>query len=164
MMSDTFIHPTADVSKDAVIGAGTKVWHFAQVREGARIGAGCVLSKDVYIDQNVIIGSGVKVQNGVSVYQGVTVEDDVLIAANVAFTNDKHPRAFNGGWTITPTLVKKGASIGANATVVCGVTIGEYAMVGAGSVVTKDVPPFGLVVGNPAVVVGRVNEEGEHVE
>lgn len=160
MSSETFIHPTAEVSPDALIGEGTKIWHFAQVREGARIGAGCVLSKDVYIDANVIIGDGVKVQNGVSVYQGVTVEDEVLIAANVAFTNDKHPRAFGGHWTITPTLVKKGASIGANATIICGVTIGEYAMVGAGSVVTKDVPPYGLVVGNPAASIGTVDKEG----
>lgn len=160
MASNMFIHPTAEVSKDAVIGDGTKIWHFAQVREGARIGADCVLSKDVYIDINVKIGNGVKVQNGVSVYQGVTIEDDVLIAANVAFTNDKYPRAFSGEWTVTPTSVKKGASIGANATIVCGVTIGEYAMIGAGSVVTKDVPPYGLVVGNPAGLKGYVDEGG----
>ncbi|MFA5866583.1 MAG: DapH/DapD/GlmU-related protein [Actinomycetota bacterium] len=155
-----FIHPTAEVSDRAVVGDGAKVWHYVQIREGAKVGAGCVLSKSVYIDQNVTVGDRVKIQNGVSVYQGVTIEDDVLIAANVAFTNDKHPRAFLEDWTITPTLIKKGASVGANATIVCGVVIGEYAMVGAGSVVTKDVPPYGLVVGNPAALKGYVDERG----
>ena len=163
-MDAAFIHPTAEVSADAVVGAGTKVWHYVQIREGARIGTECVLSKSVYIDTNVIVGDHVKVQNGVSVYQGVTLEDDVLVAANVAFTNDLYPRAFNADWTITPTLVKRGASIGANATIVCGVTIGEYAMVGAGSVVSRDIPPFALVVGNPARVIGMVNERGERVK
>ncbi len=163
-MDAAFIHPTAEISPEASVGAGSKIWHYVQVREGARIGAECVLSKGVYIDTSVVIGDRVKIQNGVSVYQGVTVEDDVLIAANVAFTNDKFPRAFNADWSITPTLVKKGASIGANATIVCGVTIGEYAMVGAGSVVSRDVPPFALVVGNPARVIGAVNERGERVK
>lgn len=163
-MDAAFIHPTAEVSADAEVGAGTKVWHYVQIREGARIGTECVLSKSVYIDTNVIVGDHVKVQNGVSVYQGVTLEDDVLVAANVAFTNDLYPRAFNADWTITPTLVKRGASIGANATIVCGVTIGEYAMVGAGSVVSRDIPPFALVVGNPARVIGMVNERGERVK
>lgn len=154
------IHPTADVSEHATIGENTKIWHYVQIREGARIGSDCTLSKDVYIDLDVTVGDRVKVQNGVSIYHGVTIEDDVLIAANVAFTNDKRPRAFNPNWTVTPTLVKKGASIGANSTIVCGVTIGEYAMVGAGSVVTKDVPPYGLVYGNPARLAGYVDKEG----
>jgi UDP-2-acetamido-3-amino-2,3-dideoxy-glucuronate N-acetyltransferase len=158
------IHPTAEVSKDASVGEGTKIWHYAQVREGASIGAGCVLGHSVYVDHGVSIGNGVKIQNGVSVYHGVTIEDDVLIAANVTFTNDKHPRAFIEDWEVTPTLIKKGASIGANATIVCGVTVGEYAMVGAGSVVTKDVPPYGLVIGNPAVVIGEVDKRGERIK
>jgi UDP-2-acetamido-3-amino-2,3-dideoxy-glucuronate N-acetyltransferase len=158
------IHPTAEVSEKALIGDDTKVWHYVQIREGARVGAGCVLSKSVYIDHDVAIGDRVKIQNGVSIYHGVVVEDDVLIAANVAFTNDKFPRAFNKDWIITPTLIKQGASIGANATIVCGIVVGEYAMVGAGSVVTKDVPPYALVVGNPAVVIGKVNKSGERVK
>lgn len=160
MNQNVDIHPTAEISPTAEIGQGTKIWHFAQVREGAVIGAGCVVGKDAYIDHDVTIGNGVKIQNGVSVYNGVTIEDDVLVAANVAFTNDKFPRAFNEGWTVTPTLVKKGATVGANSTIICGVTIGEYAFIGAGSVVTKDVPPYALVVGNPAKINGKVNKNG----
>lgn len=164
MNARIFIHPTAEVSPDAKIGTGTKIWNYAQVREGASIGENCVLSKSVYIDANVSVGNGVKIQNGVSVYQGVIIEDDVLIAANVTFTNDKYPRAFAEDWIVTPTLIKKGASIGANSTIVCGVTVGEYAMIGAGSVVTKDVPPYALAVGNPAAVVGEVNKRGERTK
>ncbi len=163
-MNAAFTHPTAEVAPDAFVGVGTKVWHYVQIREGARIGTECVLSKGVYVDTNVTIGDRVKIQNGVSVYQGVTLEDDVLVAANVAFTNDKYPRAFNADWVITPTLIRRGASIGANATIVCGVTVGEYAMIGAGSVVSRDVPAFALVIGNPARVIGTVNEQGERVE
>lgn len=162
-MSNIFIHPSATVDAGAAIGDGTKVWINVQVREGAKVGMGCILSKDVYIDHDVTIGDRCKIQNSVSVYKGVTLEDDVFVGPNACFTNDKHPRAFNAGWLITPTLVKRGASIGANATIVCGATLGEFAMVAAGSVVTKDVPPFALVVGNPARVVGWVNEAGERV-
>jgi acetyltransferase-like isoleucine patch superfamily enzyme len=163
-MDDTpYIHPTAEVSPDAAIGSRTKVWHYAQIREGVLVGMDCVIGKSVYLDHDVTIGNGAKIQNGVSVYNGVSIEDDVLIAANVAFTNDKFPRAFNDHWVITPTLIKRGASIGANSTIVCGVTVGEYALVGAGSVVTKDVPPYALAVGNPAKVIGEVNRQGERV-
>lgn len=153
MATETFIHPTAEVSPQATVGTGTKIWNFAQVREGAALGAGCILGKDVYIDRDVSIGNGVKIQNSVSVYQGVTVEDEVFIGPHVVFTNDLYPRADCAHWQVVPTVVKRGASIGANATIVCGVTIGEGAMVGAGAVVTRDVPPLALVVGNPARVL-----------
>ena len=151
-----FKHPTAIVESDA-IGEGTKIWHFVHVREGARIGANCVIGKSAYIDAHVEIGNGVKIQNFVSVYKGVRIEDEVMVGPSVTFTNDLYPRAFL--WNddkITPTVVKKGASIGANSTIICGVTIGRYAMIGAGSVVTNDVPDFGLVYGNPAELRGFV--------
>jgi acetyltransferase-like isoleucine patch superfamily enzyme len=158
-----FIHPTAAVSDQAKIGEGTKIWINVQVREGARIGRNCILSKDVYVDHAVSIGDGCKVQNSVSVYNGVTIEDEVFVGPNACFTNDKVPRAQNPDWKVVPTLVKKGASIGANATIVCGTVIGEYAMVAAGSVVTRDVPPYTLVMGNPARPVSRVDADGNRV-
>lgn len=150
MGSDICIHHSAEVSPEASIGTGTKVWHQAQIREGASLGEQCVIGKDVYIDKGVIIGHRVKIQNSVSVYQGVTLEDDVFVGPHATFTNDKYPRADNPNWVVTPTLVKRGASIGANATIVCGVIIGEGAIVGAGAVVTRDVPAGVIVVGNPA--------------
>jgi UDP-2-acetamido-3-amino-2,3-dideoxy-glucuronate N-acetyltransferase len=151
-----FIHPTAEVAADAEVGPGTKIWHQCQVMPKARIGANCKLGKGVYVDGGVRIGDRVKIQNGISVYRGVTVEDDVLLGPHMAFTNDLFPRAFNDDFEIVPTLVKKGASVGANATIVCGVTLGSYSMVGAGAVVTMDVPDHALVVGNPARVLGYV--------
>lgn len=163
MHDDVFIHPTANVSDKAVIGAGTKVWINVQIREQAQIGDGCILSKDVYIDHAVKIGARCKIQNSVSVYHGVEIGDDVFVGPNACFTNDKVPRAFNSDWQITSTRVENGASIGANATLVCGITIGEYAMVAAGSVVTRDVPPYTLVMGNPARAVGRVDKQGNRI-
>ena len=160
MTNDIYIDPTANVSSDAKIGAGTKVWINTQIRENTSIGTNCILSKDVYIDAGVTIGNGCKIQNSVSVYQGVTIENEVFVGPNVCFTNDKVPRAFNTAWKITETLVKNGASLGANATIVCGITLGEYSMVAAGSVVTKDVPPYSLVVGNPARVVAKIDKAG----
>lgn len=159
----TYIHPSANVSDKARIGAGTKVWINVQIRENVVIGDGCILSKDVYIDHAVKIGSRCKIQNAVSVYNGVEIGDDVFVGPNACFTNDKVPRAFNTDWKITPTRIKSGVSIGANATVVCGITIGEFAMVAAGSVVTKDVAPYTLVMGNPARVVSRIDREGNRV-
>ena len=156
MAKDIYVHPTAEVSAKAKIGAGTKIWHQAQIRENAVIGKDCVISKSAYVDFGVRIGNNVKIQNHVSVYHGVTVEDDVILAPNATFTNDRYPRAFLADWTVTPTLIKKGASICANATIVCGNTVGAYAMVGAGAVVTSDVPDYGLVFGNPARVRGFV--------
>lgn len=155
-MGNFIVHETAIVSEKAKIGDDTRIWVNVQIREDAEIGSNCIISKDVYIDHQVKIGSKVKIQNSVSVYKGVTIEDEVFVGPNAVFTNDYYPRAQNENWKITETLVKKGASIGANATIICGNTIGEYATVGAGSVVIKDVPPHALVVGNPAKIVGKV--------
>ena len=163
-MPDVFIHPSAHVAESANIGKGTKVWVNVQIRENTTIGENCIISKDVYIDTGVTIGNGVKVQNGVSIYNGVTVGDDVFIGPNACFTNDYLPRAFNADWKITETKVERGASIGANATVVCGNTLGEYCMVGAGSVVTKDVPPYTLVIGNPARPAGIICKCGVRIQ
>lgn len=163
MNTEIFIHDTATIHPSASIGAGTKVWINVQVREDATIGEDCVISKDVYIDRGVSIGPGCKIQNSVSVYDGVTIESEVFVGPNTSFTNDKVPRAFNEDWKITKTLVKQGASLGANCTIVCGIVIGEYAMVAAGSVVTKDVPPYTLVVGNPARVVGKIDKAGNKI-
>lgn len=164
MTKAAFIHPTAIVDRRARVGAGTKVWVNVQVREDAQVGEDCVLSKDVYVDHGVTIGRGCKIQNGVSVYNGVTIEDDVFVGPHSCFTNDKVPRACNPDWQVTATRVRTGASIGANATIVCGVEIGEYAMVAAGSVVTRDVPPYTLVMGNPARPSGRVDKAGNRVD
>lgn len=153
-----YVHPTAEVEADAQIGAGTRIWRQAQIRPHASIGEQCNIGKGVYIDSDVHIGSRVKIQNHVSVFEGVTVEDGVFIGPHVCFTNDLFPRAITpdgklksgDDWVITPTLVKYGASIGAGSIIVCGVTIGEFALIGAGSVVTHDVPAHALVFGNPA--------------
>jgi len=158
-----FIHDSAHISSDAKIGEGTKIWINSQIREHSQIGENCIISKDTYIDEHVIIGNRVKIQNGVSVYHGVKIEDDVFVGPNATFTNDHVPRAFNSSWKITETTVKKGASIGANATIICGVTIGEYAMIGAGSVVTKNIAPHALVVGNPAKQIGYVCKCGNRL-
>lgn len=163
-MTKTFIHPSAHVSTAAIIGEGTKVWINVQIREDVEIGIDCIISKDVYIDHAVKIGNRCKIQNSVSVYNGVTIEDDVFVGPNVAFTNDKVPRAFNAEWEVTPTLIQRGASIGANATVVCGTVIGHYAMVAAGSVVTRTVPSHALVMGNPAKIVGYVCQCGHRLD
>lgn len=155
-MENVFIHSTAEVSEKAQIGKGCKIWNQAQIREGAVLGENCIVSKNVYIDENVLIGNRVKIQNNVNVYHGVTVEDDVFLGPSMTFTNDMYPRAFNSDWKITETFIKRGASIGANATIRCGITIGEYAVIGAGSVVVKDVMPHELVAGNPARRIGWV--------
>lgn len=158
-----FIHSSAHVSPQAEIGDGTKVWINVQIREHARIGAQCILSKDVYVDHSVVIGDRCKIQNGVAVYHGVTLGNDVFVGPNATFTNDRVPRAFNTEWKITPTVVKEGASIGANATVICGIELGEYCMVAAGSVVTGDVPPYTLVMGNPARPVAKIDRMGNRI-
>ena len=158
-----FIHESATVEDDVEIGPGTRIWHLAHVRRGARIGAHCTISKDVYIDVGVTIGDRVKVQNGVSVYHGVTLESDVFVGPHAAFTNDDTPRAFSDTWKVTPTLVRQGASIGANSTIVCGVTLGPYSMVGAGSTVTNDVPPHSLAIGSPARLVAHLCRRGHRL-
>lgn len=163
-----FAHPTAEIEAGAQIGEGTKVWHYAHVRKGAHLGVHCVLGKSVFIDAEVLIGNNVKIQNFATLYHGLTVEDGVYIGPSATFTNDKVPRAINpdgtlkspSDWVLLKTVLKKGCSIGANATILPGVTVGEWAMVGAGSVVTKDVPAFAVVVGSPAKVVAQVDEKG----
>lgn len=151
-----YVHSLADVEQGAVLGAGTKVWRFAHVRNGAVIGENCMVGGCCFIDAGVTIGSRVRIQNGVLIYAGVTIEDEVFLGPNMIFTNDLFPRADGRHWEVVPTRVCKGASIGANATIVCGHTIGTYAMVAAGSVVTKDVAPQTLVRGNPARAVGYI--------
>jgi acetyltransferase-like isoleucine patch superfamily enzyme len=157
-VADFFVHSTADVSPRAKIGAGTKIWHQAQVREDAAIGARCIIAKNVYVDLRVEIGSGCKIQNNASIYFPAKIEDDVFVGPSVTFTNDPYPRAFL--WDESRhsplTRVRKGASIGADSVVIGGVEIGEYALVAAGSVVTRDVPAHGLVMGNPARLRGFV--------
>lgn len=163
-MSSVFIHPSCHIAPRGVsIGEGTKIWINVQVREDAKIGRDCIIGKDVYIDAGVAIGDRCKIQNSVSVYAGVTLEDEVFVGPNACFTNDRVPRAFLPDWKVTNTMIRRGASIGANATVVCGVTIGEYAMVAAGAVVTRDVAPYSLVMGNPARHYSWVDREGNRV-
>jgi UDP-2-acetamido-3-amino-2,3-dideoxy-glucuronate N-acetyltransferase len=144
------IHPLAVVEDGASVGAGTRVWHHAHVRVGARVGAGCNIGGSVFVGEGVVVGDGCKLINGAFLPAGVTLEDDVFVGPGVVFTNDLWPRAANPDWELVPTLVRRGASIGANATVVCGREIGEHATVGAGSVVTRSVATNELVVGNPA--------------
>lgn len=158
------VHPTAIVEDGAEIGPGTKVWHFSQVRGGARVGADCILGKGVYVGAGVRIGDRVKIQNGASVYEGVTLEDGVFVGPHVCFTNDRHPRAINADgslkaghdWEISPILVRTGASVGASSVLIAGITVGRWALIAAGSVVTRDVPDHGLVAGNPARLLGHV--------
>jgi acetyltransferase-like isoleucine patch superfamily enzyme len=162
-MKKAQIHSTATIDPSAIIGDGSILWVNVQVRENAKIGKNCILAKDVYVDCNVVIGDGCKVQNSVSIYDGVTLQSQVFVGPNVSFTNDKVPRAFNADWKITKTQVNTGASLGANCTIICGITIGEYSMVAAGSVVTKNVPPYTLVAGSPARVVAEIDKLGNKI-
>ncbi len=163
MMS--YVHKTAKVDYGAHIGKGTKIWHFSHVMSTAKIGDNCTLGQNVFVGSEVVIGDGSKIQNNVSIYEGVQLESDVFIGPSVVFTNVINPRAFvERKDEFKKTIVKKGASIGANATILCGVTIGAYAMVGAGSVVTKDVDDFTIVKGNPARSDGKVDKAGNRAK
>lgn len=157
-----FIHSTSIIDENVTIGKDTKVWHFSHISSGAKIGKNCSLGQNVFIGNNVTIGSNVKIQNNVSVYEGVILEDDVFCGPSCVFTNVKKPRSeFSVHKKYDKTRIRKGVTIGANVTIVCGITVGKYAFIGAGSVVTKDVPDYALVYGNPARIKGKVNRKGE---
>lgn len=160
-----FVHESSYIDEGVVIGKGTKIWHFCHVQKGANIGSRCSLGQNVNIGNNVVIGNDVKIQNNVSVYEGVEIGDGVFLGPSCVFTNDLTPRARypKGCENYKKTEVCEGASIGANATIVCGNVIGRYAMVAAGAVVTKDVPEYALVAGVPAKVIGKVDEQGNIV-
>ena len=167
MEKEYFVHESSYVDENVSIGPGTKIWHFSHVQTGSSIGKNCSIGQNVNIANNVEIGNGVKIQNNVSIYEGVELEDYVFCGPSMVFTNIKLPRSEfpqKGSDFYLKTLVKKSASIGANATIVCGVTIGEYALIGSGAVVTKDVPPFTLVVGNPAHPIAKIDKKGNIVE
>ena len=171
MMADPYIHPTADVASRVALGEGTRVWQHCQIREGAVIGRDCILGKGVYVDAGVHIGHNVKIQNYALVYHGTTIEDGVFIGPHVTLTNDKIPRAItptgtlkgDGDWHVGQITVRYGASVGTGAIVLPGVTIGRFAMVGAGAVTTHDVPDFGLVIGQPARLIGYVCRCGQRL-
>lgn len=163
-MSEYFAHETAVIDDGCQIGEGTKIWHFSHVMSNCKMGKGCNLGQNVVISPDVILGNNVKIQNNVSIYTGVICEDDVFLGPSMVFTNVINPRsAINRRNQYAETTVKKGASIGANATIVCGNDIGEYAFIGAGAVVTKDIPNFALVVGNPSKQIGWVGEYGHRL-
>jgi UDP-2-acetamido-3-amino-2,3-dideoxy-glucuronate N-acetyltransferase len=159
-----FAHPTAVIDEGCEIGEGVKIWHFSHIMQGSKLGAGCNLGQNVVISRGVILGKNVKVQNNVSIYEGVICEDDVFLGPSMVFTNVTNPRsAIVRKHQYAKTVVRKGATIGANATIVCGNEIGEYAFIGAGAVVTKPVPAYALVVGNPAKQTGWMSEYGHRL-
>jgi UDP-2-acetamido-3-amino-2,3-dideoxy-glucuronate N-acetyltransferase len=163
-MSDFFVHESAIIDNDCNIGGGTKIWHFSHIMANCVIGENCNIGQNVVVSPDVVLGKNVKVQNNVSIYTGVTCDDDVFLGPSMVFTNVINPRsAINRRDQYAKTHVGKGASIGANATIVCGHNVGTYAFIGAGAVVTKDVPPFALVVGNPAKQIGWVGEYGHRL-
>jgi UDP-2-acetamido-3-amino-2,3-dideoxy-glucuronate N-acetyltransferase len=156
-----YVHPTSVIDEGCSIGDGSRIWHFSHVMTGAVIGKDCVLGQNVMLSSNVILGNNVKVQNNVSIYEGVICEDDVFLGPSVVLTNVLNPRsAVSRKNEFRKTLIKKGASIGANATIICGNTIGEYAFIGAGAVVTRDVPAYALITGNPGKQTGWMSEMG----
>ena len=164
-MNDYFAHNTAVIDADCMIGNGTKIWHFSHIMSHCKIGKNCNIGQNVVVSPQVILGKNVKVQNNVSIYTGVICEDDVFLGPSMVFTNVINPRsAVIRKDEYKQTIVKKGASIGANATIICGNNIGEYAMIGAGAVVTKEVLPYALVVGNPSKQIGWISEFGHRLE
>ncbi len=159
-----YAHPTAVIDEGATIGEGSKIWHFSHIMPGAIIGNNCNLGQNVFVANGVVLGDNVKVQNNVSIYEGVICEDDVFLGPSMVFTNVFNPRsAVNRKGEYMKTVVGKGATIGANATIVCGYNLGKYAFIGAGAVVTKDVPDYALVVGNPAHQIGWMSENGQRL-
>ena len=162
-----YAHKTAVIDDKVIIGKNTKIWHFSHIQSNSKIGENCSLGQNVNISKNVVIGNNVKIQNNVSVYEGVELEDYVFCGPSMVFTNIKNPRSEfpqNKSSLFHKTLVKKSASIGANATILCGITLGRYSLIGAGTVVLKNVPDFALVVGNPGKIIGWVNENGDRIK
>ena len=167
MENNYFIHESSFIDENVRIGEGTKIWHFSHIQSGTIIGENSILGQNVNIGNNVKIGSNVKIQNNVSVYEGVELEDFVFCGPSMVFTNIKFPRSEfpqKGSEYYSKTLVKKSATIGANATIICGITIGEYALIGSGAVITKDVPSYGLILGNPGKLVGWVDKKGKKLK
>ncbi|MCW4016835.1 MAG: N-acetyltransferase [Candidatus Bathyarchaeota archaeon] len=163
-MTNVYVDPTAIIDNGVNLGSGTKVWHFVHIMQDAQIGKDCIIADYVYVGRAVKIGNKVKLENRATVYEGVTIKDDVFVGPHVTFTNDRHPRSFNKDWKIQPTLVKEGSSIGARTVIVCGTTIGKYALIGAGSVVTEKIPDYALAYGNPASIRGFVCRCGRKLE
>jgi len=164
MAADYFKHESAFVDEPATIGKGTKIWHFCHIQQGAVIGSNCNLGQNVYVASNVIIGNNVKIQNNVSIYDGVKLEDNVFCGPSAVFTNIKSPRSeFPQRGCYVDTVVKEGATLGANCTIVCGITIGRFAFIGAGTVATKSIPDFALVVGNPGKQIGWISRAGKRL-
>jgi UDP-2-acetamido-3-amino-2,3-dideoxy-glucuronate N-acetyltransferase len=163
--NNVFVHPSSVIEDGAIIGEGTHIWLFCHIMPQAIIGSNCIIGQNCFIDNNVIIGNGVKIQNNVSVYDSVVLEDGVFVGPSVVFTNVVNPRSFiERKKEFKKTVVKKGSSIGANATIIAGVTVGEFAMIGGGAVVIKDVLPYSAVVGNPAVFAGWISESGHKLQ
>ena len=161
------MHESSCIDEDVQIGKGSKIWHFSHLQTGARIGEGCIFGQNVNVGNNVVVGNYCKIQNNVSIYEGVELEDYVFCGPSMVFTNIRLPRSEfpqKGSKYYEKTLVKKSASIGANATIICGVTIGQYALIGSGTVVTKDVPDYALVIGNPGRVIGKVDKKGKRIK
>ncbi len=163
-MTGSYQHPQALVEEGAVIGEGTRIWAFTHVQKGAVVGRDCNICNGGFIESGAVVGDRVTIKHNVSVFEGVTIEDDVFIGSNIAFINDQYPRSRRADWTLLKTRIRQGATLGANAVILGGITVGRYALVGAGSVVTRDVPAYRLVRGNPAVIVGWVCRCGRPVD